>query len=64
MSRVGILVVDGFALWREFVSSVLRSEPSFEIIGEAVDGQQAFVMATTSTGSRVAGCWSAEVKWN
>ena len=45
MSKVGILVVDDFALWREFVSSMLRSEPSFEIICEFVDGKQAVVMA-------------------
>lgn len=45
MSKVRILVVDDVAFWREFVCSVLRSEPLFEIICEAVDGNQAFVMA-------------------
>jgi DNA-binding NarL/FixJ family response regulator len=45
MSKVGILVVDDFALWREFVSSVLRSEPLFEIVCEVVDGKQAVAMA-------------------
>jgi DNA-binding NarL/FixJ family response regulator len=45
MSKVRILVVDDVALWRKFVCSVLRVEPLFEIICEAVDGNQAFVMA-------------------
>jgi DNA-binding NarL/FixJ family response regulator len=45
MSKVRILVVDDVAFWREFVSSKLRDEPSFEIICETVDGKQAFVLA-------------------
>jgi DNA-binding NarL/FixJ family response regulator len=45
MSKVRILVVDDVAFWREFVCSVVRSEPLFEIICEAVDGNQAFVIA-------------------
>jgi DNA-binding NarL/FixJ family response regulator len=45
MSKVRILVVDDIASWRELVSSVFRSELSFEIICEAVDGKQAVVMA-------------------
>jgi DNA-binding NarL/FixJ family response regulator len=45
MSKVRILVVDDVAYWREFVCSVLRSEPLFDIICEAVDGSQAFAMA-------------------
>jgi DNA-binding NarL/FixJ family response regulator len=45
MSKVRILVVDDVAFWRKFVCSVLRIEPLFEIICEAVDGNQAFVMA-------------------
>jgi DNA-binding NarL/FixJ family response regulator len=45
MSKVRILVVDDVAFWREFVSSTLRGEPSFEIICEAVDGKQAFLLA-------------------
>ena len=45
MSKVRILVVDDMAFWRETVCSMLRNEPSFEIICEVVDGQQAVLMA-------------------
>jgi DNA-binding NarL/FixJ family response regulator len=45
MSKVRILVADDVAFWREFVCSTLRSEPLFDIICEAVDGNQAFVIA-------------------
>ena len=45
MSIVRILVVEDIKYWREFVSSMLRKEPSFEIICEAVDGAEAVVTA-------------------
>lgn len=45
MSKVRILLVDDFAFWRELVSSLLEKEPSFEIVCEVVDGQQAVLMA-------------------
>jgi DNA-binding NarL/FixJ family response regulator len=45
MSKVRILVVDDTAVWRDFVSATFRSEPSFSIVCEAVDGKQAFVIA-------------------
>jgi DNA-binding NarL/FixJ family response regulator len=37
-SRIRILVVDDFELWRRFVSTILQSQPELEIIGEAADG--------------------------
>jgi DNA-binding NarL/FixJ family response regulator len=45
MSKVRILVAEDTELWRDFVSSTLRSEPSFEIICEVGDGLQAVLMA-------------------
>ena len=45
MSKVRILVIDDVAFWREFVCSMLRNEPSFEIICEVVDGKQAILLA-------------------
>ena len=43
--NVRILVAEDLDLWREFISSVLRKESSFEIICEVVDGLQAVQMA-------------------
>jgi DNA-binding NarL/FixJ family response regulator len=45
MSKVRILVAEDTELWRDFVSSTLQKEPSFEIICEVVDGLQAVLMA-------------------
>jgi len=44
MSKVRILVVEDIDSWRETVSSMLRSEPSFEIICEVADGGEAVLM--------------------
>ena len=44
MSVVRILVVDDVADWRQWLASVLRTEP-FEIIGEASDGLEAVQLA-------------------
>ena len=38
---IRILVVDDFAPWRKFVSSVLLMKPEFEVVGEASDGGKA-----------------------
>jgi two-component system, NarL family, nitrate/nitrite response regulator NarL len=43
--KVRILIAEDFDLWREYISSTLRKEPSFEIICEVVDGLQAVQMA-------------------
>jgi len=43
--RVRILVADDFEMWREYISSALLKEPSFEIICAVVDGRQAVLMA-------------------
>jgi DNA-binding NarL/FixJ family response regulator len=41
MSLIRVLVVDDAECWRLFVSSMLRAEPSFEVVFEASDGLQA-----------------------
>ena len=41
MCKVRILVAEDLDLWRNYVCSVLRKEPSFEVICEAADGLQA-----------------------
>lgn len=41
MCKVRILLAEDLELWRDYVCSMLRSEPSFEVICEAVDGLQA-----------------------
>jgi DNA-binding NarL/FixJ family response regulator len=43
--KVRILVAEDLDLWREYISSTLLREPSFELICEAVDGLQAVQMA-------------------
>lgn len=45
MCKVRILVAEDLDLWREYISSTLLKEPSFEIICEVVDGLQAVLMA-------------------
>jgi DNA-binding NarL/FixJ family response regulator len=44
--RVKVLLVDDFEPFRNWVSSLFRQEPDFEIIGEAADGQQGVQQAT------------------
>jgi chemotaxis response regulator CheB len=41
MSLICILLVDDFAPWRRFVSSVVQKEPELQIISEASDGLEA-----------------------
>ena len=38
---IRILVVDDFAPWRKFVSSMLVLKPEFEVVGDASDGGKA-----------------------
>jgi DNA-binding NarL/FixJ family response regulator len=45
MALVRILLADEIASWREFVSSVLRKDPSLEVICEVSDGLKAVKMA-------------------
>jgi DNA-binding NarL/FixJ family response regulator len=45
MALVGILLADEIKSWREFVSSVLRRDPSLEVICEVSDGLKAVKMA-------------------
>ena len=45
MRKVGILLAEDIELWRQFISSMLLKEPSFELICEVVGGLQAVLMA-------------------
>jgi len=45
MSTIRVLLVDDHALFRQGVASLLADERDFEVVGEAVDGQQALEMA-------------------
>jgi len=45
MALVRILLADETRFWRDFVSSVLRQDPSFEVIGEVSNGLRAVQMA-------------------
>lgn len=45
MCKVRILVAEDIELWRDYISSVLREEPSFEIICEVADGPRAVQVA-------------------
>jgi len=44
-SKLRVLIADDHAMLRQGLCSVLRAQPDFEIIGEAVDGHQAVTMA-------------------
>jgi len=45
MSQVRILIVEHIEYWRWLLSSTLRKEPSFEIVGELEDGLAAVKVA-------------------
>jgi DNA-binding NarL/FixJ family response regulator len=45
LSTVRILVVDDFALFRQFVVELLGKRPEFQVAGEASDGLEALQMA-------------------
>jgi two-component system, NarL family, response regulator YdfI len=46
MNSFKILLVDDFAAWRSYVRSVLKERENFQVLGEAVDGQEAIEKAT------------------
>jgi len=45
VSPIRVLIADDHALFRRGVASLLAAESGFEVVGEAVDGQQAVDMA-------------------
>jgi len=45
LSTVRILVVDDFALFRQFVVELLGKRPELQVVGEASDGLEALHMA-------------------
>ena len=45
MPSIRVLLADDHALFRRGVASLLAAESDFEVVGEAVDGQQALEMA-------------------
>ena len=42
---IRVMVVDDHALFRDGMVSVIRSQPDMEVVGEASDGLEAFIMA-------------------
>jgi DNA-binding NarL/FixJ family response regulator len=45
MPSIRVLLADDHALFRRGVASLLAAEGGFEVVGEAIDGQQALEMA-------------------
>ncbi len=45
MQRIRLLLVDDHALFREGLSGIFKTQPDFEVVGEASDGLEALVMA-------------------
>jgi DNA-binding NarL/FixJ family response regulator len=45
MPPIRVLLADDHALFRQGVASLLAAERDFEVVGQAVDGQQALEMA-------------------
>jgi len=43
MSKIRVLLVDDHLLFREGLRNILKSQPDFEVIGEASDGLEAFI---------------------
>lgn len=43
--RVRVLLADDHALFREGLAGILRAQPDLQVVGEANDGLEAFVMA-------------------
>ena len=46
MSKIRVLLVDDHSLFREGLKNILRSQPDFDVIGEASDGLEAFIKAS------------------
>ena len=46
MSKIRVLLVDDHLLFREGLKNILKSQPDFDVIGEASDGLEAFIKAS------------------
>ena len=46
MSKIRVLLVDDHLLFREGLKKILKSQPDFDVIGEASDGLEAFIKAS------------------
>ena len=46
MSKIRVLLVDDHSLFREGLRNILKSQPDFEVIGEASDGLEAYIKAS------------------
>ncbi len=45
MSRIRVLLVDDHLLFREGLRKILKSQPDFDVVGEASDGVEAIIIA-------------------
>jgi DNA-binding NarL/FixJ family response regulator len=45
MEKIRVLLADDYALFREGISSILNSQPDFEVVGETGDGLEVLVKA-------------------
>ncbi|MCB0178790.1 MAG: response regulator, partial [Anaerolineae bacterium] len=43
--KIRVMVVDDHALFRDGMVSVVTNQPDMEVVGEASDGLEAFIMA-------------------
>ena len=48
MGRIRILLVDDQAMFREGLRTLLATQPDFEVVGEAANGEEALHLSTTS----------------
>ena len=48
MGRICILLVDDQAMFREGLRTLLATQPDFEVVGEAANGEEALHLSTTS----------------
>ena len=47
MSKIGLLIVDDHLVVRDGLRGMLKSQPDFEVLGEASDGEEALRLAIT-----------------